>query len=166
MPAWSRRDYEVVAAILRATPMTRDERQQLSENFKQVFRRDNPSFDGARFDTAVHEGPAFRPTFRLRTVGKPRWSQKDYEMVAGVLTRTQEISDEAKLDAAFQFAALFGEDNPNFKVLRFFHAAGIPITAKEAADKLFLRSMSPRRRPGLPRTLAPVRVGRHLRRRK
>ncbi len=68
----------------------------------------------------------------MRTSGKPQWTKQDYEMVAGVLRQNQEIDDQAKLDLAWYFVVVFGNDNPQFRVLQFLSASGIPITAEEA----------------------------------
>ena len=48
--------YIAVADILRKAPMANDTRALLIDEFAEMFRRDNPNFNGARFSLAVWEG--------------------------------------------------------------------------------------------------------------
>lgn len=164
MPKWSKKDYEMVASVLRSVPiLSMEERARLADDFKSHFRADAGNlFDGARFDRAVHEGKLFRPSGRIRVAGKRSWRRQDYEMVASVLRRNTETSDQAKMELAWRFAVVFGEDNPQFRVLQFIHMAGIPITQEQAvslAEREVGRMGSPQRRPG------DIPVVSHLRRR-
>jgi hypothetical protein len=45
----SRRDYIATSAILRASKLSRKQRDELAARFADYFERDNPRFDRARF---------------------------------------------------------------------------------------------------------------------
>jgi hypothetical protein len=45
----SRRDYIATSAILRASKLSRKQREELAAHFADYFERDNPHFDRARF---------------------------------------------------------------------------------------------------------------------
>jgi len=121
MPKWTKKDYEMVAEVLRNSPLddrldTKDgDRDILVQAFASRFYEDNERFDSSRFDAAVFRGEL---THRS-TARHGGWTKMDYEMVADVI-RESIASDAAKAIVAQMFADRFYYDNPNFKQEMFF----------------------------------------------
>ena len=124
MATWTKKDYEMVAQVLREAPLddrldTKDgDRDILVQAFAQRFRNDNPLFDSSRFDAAVFRGE----TTRKSTARHGGWTRQDYEMVADVL-KNSVASDMSKAITAQLFADRFYYDNSNFKPDIFYRRA-------------------------------------------
>ena len=57
MAHFSKRDYEIVATILRRSDISDTDRARLTNAFMDVFIADNPAFIGPKFIDAVFQGP-------------------------------------------------------------------------------------------------------------
>ena len=117
MPKWTKKDYEMVAEVLRNSPLG-DDRDILVQAFARRFRDDNPLFDSMRFDAAVFRGELTRKS----TARRGGWTTGDYRMIADVI-RNSIASSAAKAVAAQMFADRLYYDNSRFDSDRFFKAA-------------------------------------------
>ena len=156
MSTWSRKDYEFFARTLHQAPIGNEERGRIVDDFTSEFRRDNPSFDGAKFADAAHRGK-FSESTATQAGG---WTTKTYAMTAKVLRRNKEETGTIGWHwLVTKFATTFGLDNTNFDFFKFSNAVVRPSTSENPFPEMERASRFAGRRS------ADIPVVSHLRRR-